>query len=144
MPLFEAVQNSIHAIEGRSEEGCDGQIIVDILRNPQRELSDQESRSKKGPDSQPEIVGFRIRDNGEGFTPVNYESFETLDSDLKAAIGGRGVGRLLWLKAFESVSVESIYRNGDTMHSRRFTFSATQAGLKNQVQRFREISPFPG
>jgi hypothetical protein len=27
-------------------------------------------------------------------------SFETLDSDHKARLGCRGVGRLLWLKAF--------------------------------------------
>ena len=38
------------------------------------------------------------------------KSFLTLDSDYKADKGGRGVGRLLWLKAFRKVNVSSIYK----------------------------------
>jgi hypothetical protein len=34
-------------------------------------------------------------------------SFETFDSDLEIDLGCRGVGRLLWLKAFDKVSVRS-------------------------------------
>ncbi|MFE9790002.1 hypothetical protein ACFYO7_31985 [Nocardia salmonicida] len=55
------------------------------------------------------IAGFVIEDNGIGFTPENVASFETLDSDHKASLGCRGVGRLLWLKAFDNVSVRSTY-----------------------------------
>src|SRR5512146_3192459 len=35
------------------------------------------------------------------------KSFETLNTDYQANLGCRGVGRLLWLKAFDKVSVGS-------------------------------------
>jgi hypothetical protein len=51
-------------------------------------------------------------------------SFETLDSDFKSDLGCRGVGRLLWLKAFDRVSVRSAYEdeNGN-LRGRQFKFS---------------------
>lgn len=59
-----------------------------------------------------------------GFTPENMDSFETLDSDYKADRGCRGVGRLLWLKAFDRVAVSSAYENSDgELCGRRFRFS---------------------
>lgn len=52
------------------------------------------------------------------------DSFETLDSDYKADRGCRGVGRLLWLKAFDRVAVSSAYENSDgELCGRRFRFS---------------------
>jgi hypothetical protein len=54
-------------------------------------------------------------------------SFETLDSDYKATMGCRGVGRLLWLKAFDKVSVRSAYRDKDGgLHARQFRFSVAR------------------
>src|SRR5690606_6792942 len=56
-----------------------------------------------------------------------------LDSDLKAAMGGRGVGRLLWLKAFDRASVDSVYIDGDgRKRRRRFTFTARQGVSPNR------------
>jgi hypothetical protein len=71
------------------------------------------------------IVGF----TGVGFTPQNMSSFETLDSDFKADLGCRGVGRLLWLKAFDRVSVRSAYEDeaGD-LRGREFRFSVEHDG----------------
>src|SRR5690606_11477511 len=62
--------------------------------------------------------------DGVGFTTQNMSSFETLDSDFKADLGCRGVGRLLWLKAFDRVSVRSAYEDeaGD-LQGRQFSFS---------------------
>ena len=52
-------------------------------------------------------------------------SFETLDSDYKASQGCRGVGRLLWLKAFEKVNVVSVFVDGDVaLKQRTFSFTA--------------------
>ena len=50
-----------------------------------------------------------------------------LDSDYKASDGCRGVGRLLWLKAFDSVRVDSDFKggNGTTMR-RSFNFTAAK------------------
>lgn len=51
-------------------------------------------------------------------------SFETLDSDHKADMGCPRVGRLLWLKAFDRVSVRSTYRDEtDELTTRQFRFS---------------------
>src|SRR5699024_12694280 len=70
------------------------------------------------------IPGVAIEGNRVGFTPENMDSFETLDSDYKADRGCRGVGRLLWLKAFDRVAVSSAYENSDgELCGRRFRFS---------------------
>ena len=51
-------------------------------------------------------------------------SFETLDTDYKEAMGCRGVGRLLWLKAFDRVTVRSAYKDGvGELRGRQFRFS---------------------
>ena len=66
---------------------------------------------------------FVIEDNGIGMNEANYESFQMLDSTYKASKGCKGVGRLLWLKAFNSVNISSVYKSGDTLHKRSFMFS---------------------
>ena len=104
LPLFEAVVNSIHSIDERlgkdpSYSISASKIDIDI------KYSSQLSLDKK---QQPEIIGFNIIDNGIGFEKSNYESFQTLDSLYKQAKGCHGIGRLLWLKAFENVNVESV------------------------------------
>ncbi|OYU72359.1 MAG: hypothetical protein CFE32_23985, partial [Alphaproteobacteria bacterium PA3] len=50
---------------------------------------------------------FVITDNGVGLNDDNFESFRTYDSRLKSKKGGKGVGRLTWLKVFESVKIIS-------------------------------------
>jgi len=126
LPLFEAVVNSIQAIEDAGLSSENGRITVEILRDAQQVFDFESGPKKRGPDACKDIVGFKVTDNGVGFTDSNMKSFLTLDSDYKAAKGGRGVGRLLWLKAFRRVTVESTYSDEDsTLKSRRFTFTAT-------------------
>lgn len=120
LPVFEAVVNSIHSIEENGSLATRGQITLELIRSSQAslELNTQESR---------EIIGFRIYDNGIGFDDANMESFETLDSDHKIEKGCRGVGRLLWLKAFNRADITSVYRakTGELLQ-RTFTFDAKQ------------------
>lgn len=125
LPLFEAVVNSIHGIEESGIDMDKGEIHVEVLRTAkQEELSLEEGKKRKGPDPHGDIIGFKISDNGIGFTNANMRSFQTLDSDHKSAKGCRGIGRLLWLKAFKDVKVESAYsENGNgTMMRRAFVF----------------------
>lgn len=123
LPLLEAVVNSIQAIDTRfGDEAGQGSLCVRVLRDPQDALD----LLTPGPGRAPlkPIVGFTIEDNGVGFTPENMASFETLDSDYKAGIGCRGVGRLLWLKAFDQVEVRSAYVDADgSLRGRQFRFS---------------------
>lgn len=115
MPVFEAVVNSIHSIE---EKGTDdsGRIVLRINRATQNGLNFDAK-------THPPIVGFTIVDNGCGFDDPNFKSFETLDSDHKIAKGCRGVGRLMWLKVFDAVEIES-------------HFSAEEMTLKKRIFRF--------
>lgn len=87
MPVFEAVVNSIHAIEDSENSSC-GKIFLQIDRETQGSLN-VDSKSS------PNIIGFTIRDNGCGFNEVNFKSFKTLDTEHKIAKGCRGVGRLM-------------------------------------------------
>lgn len=120
-PLFEAAVNSIHSIDSLLKQGkitssMDGNITVKILRS---------SQVTAYADVKPDIIGFEITDNGVGFNTDNFISFQTLDSEYKIDLGCRGVGRLLWLKAFNKVSVKSVYEENGKIFTRTFDFNAT-------------------
>jgi hypothetical protein len=57
---------------------------------------------------------------------VNFESFQTSGSEHKVSLGGKGVGRFLWLKAFERVLVESVFEDNGSLFKREFDFSVAQ------------------
>jgi hypothetical protein len=119
-PLFEAVVNSIHSIDSQLKQGLisssmDGSIIVKILRS---------SQATAYADVKPDIIGFEVNDNGVGFNNDNFTSFQTLDSEYKIELGCRGVGRLLWLKAFNKVSIKSVYLEQGKIFTRTFDFDA--------------------
>jgi hypothetical protein len=96
LPLLEAVVNGLQAIDVRlGDEVGQGRLRVTIERSGQVEFEFE----PPGPGrvALKPITGFVVEDNGVGFTPDNMKSFETLDTDYKASLGCRGVGRLLWL-----------------------------------------------
>ncbi|MBF0408762.1 MAG: ATP-binding protein [Candidatus Riflebacteria bacterium] len=126
MPLFEAVVNSIHAIEERGIDNADGLITINILRNPQQALPFNDKDALVSTDNVPEIVSFEIVDNGSGFNNANFESFQTLDSEHKGNKGCRGIGRLLWLRAFSNVEINSSFQEGNEYKQRSFCFSANR------------------
>ena len=124
--LFEAVVNSIHGIEEAGTPPEKGIITIEILRKPkQGDLSFDDGKKKRGPDPLEDIIGFKVTDNGVGFTDANMEAFQMLDTEHKVAKGGRGVGRLLWLKAFKCVHVVSVFEDSEgKFRTRRFDFDA--------------------
>ena len=132
MPAYEAVINSIEAIEERSKTDqtalSDYCVKLDIDR-----LEHLDIDPKPGPRPEGEIRGFRIADNGVGFTDKNWESFRTLDSLHKLEKGCRGIGRLMWLKAFDNVSVRSTYQENGAIKRRNFTFSVLNEVSQPQV-----------
>ncbi|MEI4931557.1 ATP-binding protein [Aeromonas caviae] len=116
MPVFEAVVNSIHSIEEKGNSD-NGKVVLRINRTTQESL-DFDAKSL------PPILGFTITDNGCGFNETNFKSFETLDSDHKIDKGCRGVGRLMWLKVFDLVEVESRFVDADgLLKERAFRFN---------------------
>lgn len=106
--VYEAVSNSIHAINDRFTEGKaaeKGRVDVSIAL-----------------DSEGDLASISISDNGVGFTPDNLVSFETSDSRFKYARGGKGVGRFIWIKLFETIKVDSIYKAGKGAERISFRF----------------------
>jgi hypothetical protein len=106
-PLFEAVSNAMHAVEDRfgAEATQRGRINITIsnIRNA----------------GEIEII---VSDNGVGLTDERFKAFCTTDTDFKVARGGKGVGRLLWLDAFEQTRVTSIYAVETDLMQRSFKF----------------------
>ena len=110
LPLFEAVVNSFHAIEEVSDHP---NPLIRIEATRERLLDKDELG---------EFERFAVIDNGSGFNDPNYESFETVDTQYKHAVGGKGLGRFSWLKAFYHVEIDSHYRDGDGLKHRAFDF----------------------
>ena len=111
IPLFEAVSNALHAVDTRwGDRAAEvGQVRIHILR--------RES------DADAAVIGFRVSDNGVGLTEANWKSFRTSDSSFKVSRGGKGVGRLSWLKAFRGCRVVSHFEENDITYKREFRFS---------------------
>jgi len=124
LPLYEAVVNSIQAIEEAKEKG--GRIEISILRDNNHLLKEQEPGLG-------EIIGFKICDNGVGFDAQNYRAFETSDTTYKANRGGKGIGRFLWLVAFDRVEVASHFRDNGKLQCRQFSFIPDGDGVKDMV-----------
>lgn len=126
MPVFEAVVNSIQAIED-SPNSHQGTITLEIVRQ-QGALTELDSKIKAP------ISGFVITDNGCGFNEKNFQSFETLDSDYKIDKGCRGLGRLIWLKVFESATISSTYAENATFRKREFIFNESSAISSHSIE----------
>lgn len=135
LSLYEAVANSIHGIEDAELSPSDGKITVEIVRDSQGALAFAGDQKKRGPEAKNNISGFRVIDNGIGFNSENMNSFQTLDSDYKASRGGRGVGRLIWLKAFERVRIVSTYIDeNQKVSTRNFQFSSPNGVSGEEIQ----------
>lgn len=117
-PVFEAVVNSIYAIDDRLKSDnsfsiTEGKIRVILERANTSDLFGGKA----------ELLGITVEDNGIGFTKDNYKSFCELDSLYRESLGCKGIGRLLWLKAFDSAEIESNYIDGSEVKRRHFIFS---------------------
>lgn len=121
LPLYEAIVNSIQAIEDACE--ANGHIRIAVHR-------DVQMYHKQDPELS-DIIGFDITDNGIGFTDENYRAFETSDTTYKVGRGGKGIGRFLWLVAFAKVNVTSHYEEGGKFYRRTFNFVSDGDGIQD-------------
>lgn len=127
LPVFEAIINSIDAIEDTGKDiSEEGKITIRVLRKLGLDLKQDEGHTHEP------INGFEIEDNGIGFNENNFSSFNEADSQHKAQRGGKGIGRFLWLKAFKTVEVDSTFIENDITMRRTFRFSlASPDGISN-------------
>lgn len=118
-PLFEAVSNGMHGIEDRFEADAANAGRIDVTVTPARA-------------GQP--VEVIVSDNGIGLDAERFKAFLTTDTAFKIGRGGKGVGRLLWLDAFDSIRVQSIFKEGDALKKRSFDFVLERADqVRNEV-----------
>ena len=122
-PVFEAIINSIHAIQ-EAKVG-NGTINITVERATEGVLG-------KDWATQP-ITGFVIQDDGIGFTDEHFRSFQTSDTTYKAKTGGKGIGRLLWLKAFTKAEIESTFKQGGKFKKRTFEFTYSADGVEKDA-----------
>ncbi len=123
IPIYEAISNSIDSFAQNSKHG---HISLKFERNQQNILPLSKKRMPLPP-----FENVVIIDDGEGFTDKNFESFCRLDSELKSNIGGKGIGRLTWLKAFHKASVESVFSKDGKSYKRIFEFCKTENAIHN-------------
>ena len=116
-PLFEAVSNSIHSTQARFGDDVSEKGRVTVTVNTSRNKNE---------------VWATVEDNGNGLNEKNWDAFTTTDTDNKIEIGGKGVGRLMWLDWFESIRVKSTYTNdGSALRRKSFDFVLA---LDNQIR----------
>ena len=125
LPVFEAIVNSIHAIQRLKIDT--GIIKISFYRD-----NSQGTLFENGINTNP-IKDFIIEDNGEGFNDINYESFKSANSSLKLEIGGQGVGRFMWLKSFKNVHITSVYKENEDYFERDFDFKLIDGGIRNYI-----------
>lgn len=87
-PLYEAIANSLEANATKIEV----------------ELFHDEAMNDTVPQK---LIGFRIIDNGEGFTEKNRKAFCEFWTPNKLDMGCKGSGRFLWLTVYDHISVYS-------------------------------------
>jgi light-regulated signal transduction histidine kinase (bacteriophytochrome) len=119
-PLFEAVSNGMHAIEDLhlSDKGL-VDITIENIKKPRE-------------------VKITITDNGIGLDAERFAAFLTTDTDFKSSRGGRGIGRLLWLDAFEHVHVVSVYRQDGQFLKRSFDLVLSRTDqIQNEASAYR-------
>jgi hypothetical protein len=124
LPLYEAVVNSIQAIQDVGEQ--DGEIEIDVLRDDAHLLKDDDP-------SFGAVIGFEVTDNGIGFDEDNYHAFGTSDTTYKAQRGGKGIGRFLWLVAFDRVEIDSHFADGSAIRRRQFEFVPEGDGIRGMT-----------
>jgi len=124
LPLYEAVVNSIQSINQANI--TNGNIYIEIEREDSLSLIERENWET-------DIENIVIHDNGIGFTEDNFKSFNTYASDFKKMLGCKGVGRMICLKAFDSVKVESTYCEDGNWFHRTFTFDRVNA-VSNELR----------
>ena len=121
-PLFEAVSNAIHSTQIKFPKTVNRDGKINVIVTTDRRKSD---------------VQVTIEDNGVGLDAANWDAFLTTDTDNKIQIGGKGIGRLLWLDCFEDIYISSVFRDGDKLMRRSFRFVLSS---ENQIQDHQIVS----
>ncbi|MDD4151818.1 MAG: ATP-binding protein [Candidatus Gracilibacteria bacterium] len=117
--LVEAIVNGIHGIEELGNNN-NGKIIIELERFEQETI-----------DKLSEIKSIKVIDNGIGFNNDNFESFDKIHTEHKIDKGGKGFGRLTFLKFFEDISISSFFSEESKFYNRSFNFTDDDEIINN-------------
>lgn len=129
-PLFETVINSIQSLE--DTEDSEKIITIEALRNSNVQIRINTDGSKSEEPSH--FEEFIVTDNGNGFEQKNYDSFMQAYTQLKVKKGCKGIGRFLWLKAFDEIVINSTYIENGKWYLRSFTFSINGVSPEDNIK----------
>ena len=117
-PVLEAMSNSVMAIDEKFETRSNGRVSVEIQNLGSSNIS------------------VTVEDNGIGLDERHYDAFLEVDTEFKKERGGKGVGRLYWLDAFNYIEVHSQYvdQHG-SIRRRAFNF------ILEDEEQIREMPP---
>jgi hypothetical protein len=105
--LFEAVSNALYCCANNQ----DIKITIRFTRNYKaNEINKDEDNF---------ITAFSVTDNGTGFTDDNFDKFTNKIYKTNHE-GGKGQGRVAFLKVFRDVYIESSFKVDDRFYSRNF------------------------
>jgi hypothetical protein len=108
--LFEAVSNSLYCCIDNREIS----IVINFFRDYKaNDIFKNEDNF---------IRGFIITDNGAGFTDENYNKFAKTIYKTNHD-GGKGLGRISFLKVFDNIQINSTFKDNDKLYNRTFNFS---------------------
>lgn len=115
MPLYEAISNSIDAIEEHGNGWRNHSIRIKLFA-----VNDL---TRQAGDETFVVNGFDVVDDGVGFNEINMKSFQEAHTLSKVRLGGRGIGRFTFLKVFDSVHVRSVFNQDGKYLLREFDFN---------------------
>jgi hypothetical protein len=108
--LFESISNSLFS--------CIKQKNINITITIKREYF---TNAIKNEHKDYFIQSLAIIDNGDGFTEENFNNFSR---QIEASnYGGKGLGRLSYLKVFDNINIESIFIENKETYKRVFNFN---------------------
>jgi hypothetical protein len=107
--LYEAISNALYC----SIKNSSIQITINITRQYKA------NEIKKDEDNY--IQSFKIEDNGIGFIDENFKNF-TQQIYKTNHTGGKGLGRVAFLKVFNNINIESIFDEDKKTFQRTFSF----------------------
>ncbi len=135
LPLFKAIINSLQSLSERQSQSSQSRSFIktDVYRQSQTDTEKLGS-----------IERIEVTDNCIVFSSKDLESFNIIGSEYKARLGGKGLGRFMWLKAFDRVEIESHFfeEASDEISCRKFVFDANYKEDKAVVARSNEKQPW--
>jgi hypothetical protein len=110
--LFEAVSNALYCCVDNN----DIKITVQFTR--------EYKANELTKDYENVITALSVTDNGKGFIQENFDRFVKTIYKTNHT-GGKGLGRVAFLKVFNDVHIESSFKEGGKYYSRNFKFGTS-------------------